>query len=146
MMELAERILTTYDEAEPWKADHDAAVQCLEMEKVVALGNRAYDLLSDFVAFWQDYVARGVLPFNKKDDRRHGDAYRTWVETSMRKLGEIEKLTRDGHEIKGADELRAHLEEARSILESRALEDQMRPIEEILHLAKGNPRPERYGK
>jgi hypothetical protein len=132
-MELAEQILAASDEAEPWKADHDAAMRCFEMEKVIAGGNRAYDLISDFVAAWQDYVARGELPFVEEEDRRYGDFYRIWVETTERKLGEIEKLTGAGYEVKGADKLRAYLEEARSILESRALEDQMRPVEEILH-------------
>ena len=40
----------------------------------------------------------------------------------------------------------ATCEEARAILESRDLEHQMRPIEEILPLVKGNPQPERYGR
>jgi hypothetical protein len=69
-----------------------------------------------------------------------------WVEISEHKLDEIERLASEGYQIRGADEFLTHLEEARAILASRDLEAEMRPIEEVLPLAKGNPRPERYGE
>jgi hypothetical protein len=145
-MRNAERILAAYAEAEPWKADHDAAMRSLELEEVIAVGNLAFEVVSFIDATWQDHVATGRVPFRDEDDRRVGQLYRRWVEISERKLDEVERLAREGYEIRGADAFRTHLEEARAILESRELEAHMRPIEQILPLVKGNPRPERYGE
>lgn len=145
-MKNAELVLAAYAEAEPWNPDHDAAMRCFEMEEVIAVGNFAYEFVCHADAAWQDHVAAGKLPYKEENDQQFGENYRKWVEITERNLDEIEKLTRDGYEVKRADELMAHLEEARGILESRDLEAEMRPIEEILTLAKGNPRPERYGK
>jgi hypothetical protein len=141
-----ERILAAYAEAEPWKADHDDARFCFRAEEVIAIGNAGFMLVTRIDAAWQDHVAGGRLPFKEEDDRQVGEFYRMWVAASERLLPLIEELGRDGFEINGVDEFLTHLEEARSILESRALEAEMRPIEEVLPLAKGNPRPERYGK
>ena len=44
-MRNAEGILAAYDEAEPWKADHDLAMQCFEMEEVIAVGNMAFEFV-----------------------------------------------------------------------------------------------------
>jgi hypothetical protein len=145
-MKNADRILAAYDEAEPWKADHDASMQCFEMEEVIAVGNLAYELISFIDATWQQYVARGKVLFKEEDDSQIGQFYRKWVEISERRIVEIESLTREGSEIQGADRFLILLVEAKAILDSRELEDQMRPIEDILPLVKGNPRPERYGK
>jgi hypothetical protein len=142
----AERILAAYAEAEPWKADHDAAMRSLEMEEIVAVGNMAYEVVSYIDATWQDYVAAGRVSFDEGYDRQIGDLYRTWLEISDRKLDDIGSLAREGYEIRGVDAFRTHLEEARAILASRDLEPEMRPIEEVLPLVKGNPRPERYGE
>ena len=145
-MRNAERILAAYDAVEPWRADHDTAMQCFEMEEILAVGNMAYDLVSFIDAAWQDRVARGKVLFTEEDDRQIGELYRKWIEVSERKVGDIGRLAHEGYEVHGADTFLTHLEEARAILESRALEDHMRPVEDILPLAKGNPRPERYGK
>ncbi len=97
-MRNAERILAAYDEAEPWKADHDTAVQCFEMEEVLAVGNMAYDLVSFIDAAWQDRVARGKVLFKEEDDRRIGESYRKWIEISGARLtrfgGWLRKVTR----------------------------------------------------
>jgi hypothetical protein len=142
-MTIAERILSAY--AEPWTANHDAGLRCFEVEQVLAAGNLAFELVIAVDAAWQDHVAAGDLPFTEEDDRRIGDLYRQWVEVSERNQVAIAELIEGGCDLKGADEFLTHLEEARSILESRSLEAEMRPIEELLPLARGNPRPERYG-
>jgi hypothetical protein len=142
----ADRILAAYDEAEAWKADHDASMQSFDMQEVIVFGNMAYEFISFIDATWQEYVARGKLLFKEEDDRQIGEFYRKWVEISERRIDEIGRLTRKGYEIQGADRFLTLLEEARAILESRALEGAMRPIEDILLSVKGNPRPERYGK
>ena len=145
-MRNAERILAAYDEAEPWKADHDAAMQWFEMEEIIAVGNMAFEFVSFIDASWQDHVASGRVPFKEEDDQRIGQYYRKWVEISERRIDEIETLTREGYEVQGADRFLSNFEEARAVLESRDLEHQMRPIEEILPLVRGNPQPERYGR
>lgn len=144
-MRNAERVLAAYAEAEPWQDDHDAAERCVEWEEVVAVANAVFRLVSTIDAAWQGRVMAGAVPYRDEDDRRIGELYRLWVETSERRLGEIEALGREGFEVQGADEFLVHLDEARSLLEARALEAEMRPIEEVLPLARGNPRPERYG-
>ncbi|HWE39225.1 MAG TPA: hypothetical protein VG406_21935 [Isosphaeraceae bacterium] len=144
-MRNAERVLAAYAEAEPWREDHDAAGRCFELEEVVAVGNLAFQLIVSIDAAWQGRVAAGLVPYRDEDDRRIGELHRMWVEASERRLGEIEALGREGFEVQGAEEFLIHLDEARSLIESRALEAQMRPIEEVLPLARGNPRPERYG-
>lgn len=146
MMKNAERILAAYALAEPWQEDHDDALRCFEAEEFLAVGNLAYDLLTYVETTWQDRVAAGLIPFNDEDDRQLGALYRIWVEASERKLDEIQTLTRKGYDLQGDETFLAHLEEARSLLEARSLEAEMRPIEEILPLVQGNPRPERYGK
>ena len=144
-MRNAEQILKAYAEAEPWKKDHDAAMRCFEMDEVIELGNLAFRFLSYVDAAWQERVAAGKIPYTEEDDRQIGKLYETWVNITEQDLVEIEKLTREGFEVRGATSLIVQFEEARSLLESRALEAEMRPIEEILPLARGNPRPERYG-
>lgn len=145
-MRNAERILAAYAEAEPWKDDHDAAMRCFEMEEVIAVGNLAFQFVSYIDAAWQDLVVAGKVLYQEEEDRQISQFYRRWAEITERNLDEIKKLTQDGFEIKGVDQCLNHFEEARGVLESRVLEAEMRPIEEILTLSKGNPRPERYGK
>ncbi len=131
-MSNADRILAAYDEAEPWKTDHDSSMQCFEMEEVIAVGHLAYELVSFVDATWQQYVARGKILFKEEDDRQIGQLYRKWVEISERRIIEIESLTREGYEIQGADRFLTLLEEGKAILDSRELEHDMRPIEDIL--------------
>jgi hypothetical protein len=140
----AEQFLAAYAGVEPWKANHDAAIRCFEVEDRIALGILAYQVVTYVDAAWQERVAEGKLRFEEENDRRIGKLYRTWVEISERNLAAVEELIRDGFEVKGADEFLARLEEARSLLESRDLESEMRPIEKIQTLERGNPRPERY--
>lgn len=144
-MKIAEQILEAYAKADPWKLDHDDAMRCFEMEEIIAVGNMTYKLVSYIVATWQDHVVAGSVPYQDEDDRQISQFYQSWVTVSERNLSEIEKLTRNGFEVKGSEEFATHLAEARSIIESRALEAEMRSIEEILPLANGNPRPDRYG-
>ena len=143
-MTIAERILSAYAGAEPWPTNHDDALRRFEMEQVIAAGNLAFDLITGWDATRQDHVAAGRFPHREEDDRLIGEHYRMWLEISERNRLAIEELVQGGFDPKGADAFLARLEEAWSILESRALEAEMRPIEELLPLAKGNPRPERY--
>jgi hypothetical protein len=147
-MRTGERFLAAYASAEAalWKADHDAAMRCFEVEEFLAAGNLAFKLGTFIEATWQGHVAEGSLPYKEEVDREIGEFYRSWVEITERNLAKLRQLEEEGFDVKGADEFLAHLEEARCILESRALESEMRPVEEILPLAKGNPRPERYGR
>lgn len=145
-MQTTERILTAYAEAEPWKADHDAAMRCLGMEENIAVGIAVLKLIACYEAAWQEHVATGKVPYDEAEDIRIGQFYQRWLQATERSLEEIQKLNEQGYEVKGTDELLIHLEEARSILESRILEVEMQTIEEVLPLAKGNPRPERYGR
>ncbi len=145
-MKNAERILAAYTQAEPWKADHDAAMQCFEMEEILAVGDLALRLIFHRDAAWQEHVASGKIPYKKDEDVQIGDFYKSWVEVSERMLSVIKALADVGFVVNGADDFELQLEEARSLLDSRILETEMRPVEDILPLVKGNPRPERYGK
>jgi len=142
----AERILAAYAEADSWEVDHDDAIRCFDMEELIAVGGLAFEFLSFVESAWQDHVSAGKIEYQEEDDRQIGRLYQKWVEITERNVAEVEKLTRNGFQVKGADQFFVDLEEARSLIESRTLEAEMLPIEEILPLAHGNPRPERYSK
>lgn len=145
-MKNAEGVLSLYGGAETWKADHDTVMAAYRMEEVAALGVMAYQFLSGVDAAWQEHVAAGQIAYDEGDDQRIGRLYGLWVETTERYLVPIDRIIQAGLEVKGSDHLRLLLEEARAILESRVLEANIRPIDELLPLARGNPRPECYGR
>ncbi len=144
-MTSAERILAAYAESESWKSEHDLAMRCFEAEDFIVLGDLAFRRVTRADADWQERVSSGAIPYNESDDAKIGMCYQLWIEITDRNLIAIEAQSLDGYEIKGLGELRALLAEAIAMLESRSLESAMHSVDDILHLAKGNPRPARYG-
>ena len=57
--------------AETWRADHIAAMACLDVEDAIAVGLSVFSLLWDREHHWRDEVFRGGLPFRSEDDLDH---------------------------------------------------------------------------
>jgi hypothetical protein len=149
-MHTAEAFLAVF-ESEPW-ATARATVSSgggpsasPDTEELVEAANSVYRLISKTEASWQNSVASGVTAYREDEDRQFGDLYRRWSEVCKKYVPRLRELARGESPSEGLDELLGHFEEADALLAARELEASMRPIEEILPLAAGNPRPERYG-
>jgi hypothetical protein len=140
------RLVSAYAESEPWKIEHDRAMQCRDIEDALIWGERLLRAVSEDEKRYQARAARG--------ERAAGDLIQTQIEESYRILGSAfelvlesaEALNAHGFAVEGLDHFRLVVEEARCLLDSFDIEAEMRPTQELSHLARGCPRPERYGE
>lgn len=113
---LAERLLSAYQDAEPWKVEHDARMECFQIEDAITAGNALFALVSEYDFQWHERVMSGVWPYSEASERPPEALYRLWLGAAERVLERAETRTREGHAIKGLEEYRDNVREARGVL------------------------------
>lgn len=140
------RILSEYAREEPWKRDHDDAMDCYEIEQVLSIGIHLFRFLVEFETF---VIANGGKSSDRTVEQQLADCtlrMRSWITASERYAEATSQLATKGYEIKRLEEFRLVLEEAVCIVENSELESEMLPIDELMRRAKPeNPDPARYG-
>jgi hypothetical protein len=141
------RLLSAYADLEPWKRDHDEAQSCLDVEENLAWGVNLYRGLLE-------RESRKSLQISRDFDQEEAASffaemtqfYQMWLNASEVYLDAARSFVGSGYVVDGLDAFEQTVEEARCLLGNLALESEIRPIEELIALAKPeNPRPERYG-
>jgi hypothetical protein len=112
----ARMMVSAYAGIEPWKDDHDNAMVCFHIEDAVSWGNVLFKGLSEEDATWHTYVLESKIEYDESHQKELLEAYRTWLETSMRLLSFVERLEESGFEVRGSGELRRNCAEAKGIL------------------------------
>jgi hypothetical protein len=140
------RLLSAYADREPWKEGHDEARGCLDVEEKLAWGVPIFKGLLDLEARAQAHALKGPSPEAEQLLELMPLFYQLWAEASEFYLGRARAFSESGYEVEGLDEFQATVEEARCLLGNLGLEEEIRPMEALMGLARPeNPRPDRYG-
>ncbi len=149
-LRITRRLLSAYTDKESWKNDHKndhiEAQSCLDVEEVLAWGVTLYRGLNDMEARAQtrasgragteEALMLEVMPL----------LYKLWLDASEFFLDRARGFVRAGYSVAGLEAFEATVEEARCLSENLGLEDEIRPIEELMaRVRPENPRPGRYG-
>ncbi|MEO6810908.1 MAG: hypothetical protein ABI353_17490 [Isosphaeraceae bacterium] len=141
-----QRLVTAYAESEPWKTEHDRAMQCQDLEEAMIWGSRLFRAVVEVDEWNQARAIRGEPgPGNVIQDQIE-KSYQILALACDRVLKSADALTAHRFAVEGLEEFRLLVEEAWCMAAGFEIEAEMRPIEELLPLAKGCPRPERYGE
>jgi hypothetical protein len=141
------RLLTAYADKESWKRDHDEAQSCRDVEEKLAWGVHIFKGLLDLEARTQSRALKDPSPEAEQLLELMPLLYQFWAEVSEFYLERAREFLGKGFAVDGLDEFQEAVEEARCLVGNLALEDEIRPIEELLGRSRpDNPRPERYGE
>ncbi len=148
MLELQQtrRQIADYLDPRTRHEDRDMALRVAELEGLLSRSMRLYRRLQEAEAALQGAVFSGFAdadnPFFAQADRIYRDLIPGLVDLAA--MGQA--LADAGHPVAGLDEFIAMAEEADAMLGSRDVEPEIRPIEELVPLARpGNPDVARYG-
>lgn len=105
---LVERQLTAYrEEVESWKADHEDAMACCELEDALSVGIALYHVISKADERWRLRLIDGRETYSKDADDRIAQAYSWWLKPCDRVEAQIKYFQLNGYEVVGAAEFRA---------------------------------------
>jgi hypothetical protein len=142
-----EKLIQTYADRESWIEDHRDAMKCYELEDMIASGVMLMANLTTLDENLQQAVMDDKDELAEEILGKMPGLYRRIVKASEFYLGVAESFIRKGYSVARIGEFRAALEEARCIADSLEFEQHIRPIEELIPLARpGNPDPSRYGE
>lgn len=142
---LEQDLLANYERIESWKADHDAAMHCRDVERWIEQGNFAFDAFSRYAA---GLPAAGVYLKNEAI-QQHCDQvtglFEGWLRISSIVIGAARKCVADGFEVKDLEAFEATFEECQALVDGLTIGKELAPVVETTHLLRGNPDPARYG-
>ena len=99
-----------------WKAEHAAAMQCRDFEKLLAETAKVFELMDELVRSWRECVFRGQEASYPEFDAAEKQLYGDWLRFVERAIPQLESLERTFGVVEGADEFRSCVEKARSFL------------------------------
>lgn len=102
--------------AEAWKADHDAAMACRDLEGVIRVGNALYDLLVGADRAWRLAIARGRDTYSAAVAETIDLLFSVWSRPAKQILSSARRLVEDGYEVEGLDEYAANVQQAEDAL------------------------------
>lgn len=140
-VETTRGLLSAYADKESWNREHDQAQLCLEVEEKLAWGIWIFQGLLDFEARIQSHALKRPGPEMNRLLDVIPTFYQRWVEESAFYLEQARQLQAAGGDVEGVEAFEATLEEARCLIGNLKLEDEIRPIEELIGLARGESDP-----
>jgi len=102
--------------AQPWKEAHHAAMECRDLEELLAFGAFLFRQISRVDEQWHERLFRGELCHNPDMDRDIHDLYRAWAVPSEACVAQIEHFEAGGFTVEGAKEFRECVAEVRGVL------------------------------
>jgi hypothetical protein len=141
-----QRMLSAYADHDGWNAGRIEAQASMDLEEKLAWGVHIYQGLLDLEERAQSHAIR--QPGAQADQLIEliPLLYQLWATTSDAYLERARMIQAQGYAVEGIDRFEATVEEARTLISNLALEEEIRPIEELLARARpDNPRPARYG-
>jgi hypothetical protein len=104
------------DAPRSWKRDHDAALQCRDLEDTLAVGNWLFGALSRIDDGWHGEVFEGRIPYDPEEEAQIRSFYRGWLKPCEQMLTKIAEFEAQGFEVSGASEFRRNCSEVKGIL------------------------------
>jgi hypothetical protein len=109
-----QRQVDTYRES--WQEDHEAAMQCREVEELLAVGIKLFDLLNDVNTTWRDQVGRGLWDYDSAMDQALRSIFAVWQQVTEDILQQTIRLETAFGQVEGARELRDCAVQGKKIL------------------------------
>lgn len=91
------------DQREAWKADHEEAMECRDLEDLIRRGLGLFHVVRLADESWSRKVQSGAAKFNPKFARDINSAYKWWLEPCDEVLAEIQRVERS-FPVEGAGE------------------------------------------
>jgi hypothetical protein len=110
----ARRYLQVLEES--WQADHQAAMECRDVEDRLAEAIRVFDLVYDLVLRRRQCVYRGLAESNPTLDGEEKKLFGDWVALADQLNLQLTKFESNFGTVQGADEIRTCLEKAHAFL------------------------------
>ena len=111
---VAERQLELIDER--WKANHLAAMSCLDLEDLLRLCVETVEWINREEEGWRRSVLSGGHSYSEQEEQLFTDQYNRWLTLCRNFLGRIAELERQGFVVELADRFRSHIREVEGIL------------------------------
>lgn len=124
---LAEQI---EDFGESWKADHEEAMQCRDLEKALGGGIGLFHCIRLADQVWSEQVQDGKIEFDAKIAKMLRNYYEFWLAPVDRILSAVQKFEAN-YEVEGAEEFRRCIRHARRVIHI--------PLSEIVSTEKATP-------
>ena len=102
--------------AEQWKADHDRAMECLDLELLLQWGLSCYDAINFADEKVRSLARSGKLEFTPEVADVITTAYRSWMKPCETVIRQLEAFERDGFSVEKAERFRSACREVRGIL------------------------------
>jgi len=103
-------------QAEAWKADHDRAMSCLDLEALLGFGLHIYRSIRKADDAWSEAVRRLSAPLRLEEAEQLSRWYTWWIKPCEALLSEIREFQSEGYEVKEAAEFREACLHVRSVL------------------------------
>lgn len=107
-------------EAKQWKADHDQAVECvdLDFELLLQHGISVYEAINDIDENWRARVLSGEIEYLQEDEDFLTKLYHLWLQSGEGALSDLEGFEVGGYDVKYSDDFRRACIEVSGILTS----------------------------
>lgn len=125
-MSLPNSLIVAYlaDAEEVWKQDHQAAMQCRELETVLAKGLHIFTIIRSSDENWSKKVCGGAAVFDAHQVREIRKMYEWWLGPCDGLLDQIARMEAMLYAVEHAAEFRKSVSFARSVTQT--------PIEDLL--------------
>lgn len=118
-------------EREAWKSDHDAAMDCRDLEDLVRRGLGFYYMIRISDESWSRKVQSGQVGFDPDRARKIHAAYKWWLEPCADLIAAIQEVEAS-YTVDGAEEFRKCVRRARMIvrLDVESLVESMKQLQD----------------
>lgn len=110
------RCYTELAESEEWKPDHEDAMACIELERLLKLGVWAYDSLVEIDEKWREEIMSGKCAYEETNHRMIRELFERWSKPCARIETSIRRFEDKGYVVDGSQEFRKRRAEAHWIL------------------------------
>jgi len=115
-IDLYETRTETY--AERWKKEHDEAMECINLEELIAFGITIFDLINRLDEIWRRKVHENRIPYNPDVDAAIETLYAKWMGPFDRVMAQVNKFRQAGYNVAGEQEFISAHREVKGILTS----------------------------
>jgi hypothetical protein len=114
--ELGPMLAEYADRVKSWKADHDAAMKCRDLESDVVMGVALLLAIDVIDMNWRTEVFGGKADHDAAEEQAIETMYREWSRLSSPVLSRIEQMEAEGYQVKWSDQFRRTHRDARGVV------------------------------
>jgi len=125
-------LYTKHSEAvESWKAAHEEAMFCCDIEDTIALGLAILESIRRRMESWSRGVEEGLIPFSWEHAREIAGQYKWWLSRSTALLRALETCEKASYVVEGSDRFRKACREVSLMsLEMDSVKRSLKALEE----------------